>query len=114
MLIINTPYKDYSKELSIFMDRENFVVYDSLNEETVTEYSPDPDQVKQLTDEHIKAWKNKVDFKLVLMKDVNEPGNMTDPTQTISATEYFKQLQDNDKTHENEVRVNHSKYLQML
>jgi len=106
-------YKGYLKEISIFMDRDKFIVYDQLNEKTITDYASDPAAVKKIIDAHIKHWKHKVDFKLVLMQHVDANAEH-DPTEMISATEYFKHLHDKEAVHEDEIRENHEKYLNML
>ena len=106
-------YKNCCKEITIFMDKDKFIVYDQLNEKTITDFGTNPREVNEIIDTHIKSWKHKVDFKLALMAEVNKKVEEV-PPEKISATEYFRQLQEKDKTHEDEIRQNHQKYLKML
>lgn len=106
-------YKNHTKELTIFMDREDFIIYDNLNRNSVADPSKTPEHVKVVIADEINKWKHKVDFKLLLLahSDKDAPAAHVDP---ISACEYFKNLQQEDKAHEKEVLENHLKYLKEL
>lgn len=106
-------YKNHTKELTIFMDRDDFIVYDNLNRKSVSSPAKTPEHVKEIIDDEIKKWQHKVDFKLLLLAHADEDAHTTN-VEPISASEYFKQLQQEDKAHEREILENHLKYLKEL
>jgi hypothetical protein len=106
-------YKNHTKELTVFMDKDHFIVYDNLNRKAISEPAITPEHVKEILDEEIEKWKHKVDFKLLLLAHADEDSQKTD-IEPISASEYFQKLQIEEKTHEKEIIENHIKYLKEL
>ena len=111
--IYTETYRQHTKELSIFMDRDKFIVYDNLNRNSVSEPAITPEHVKEIIDEEIDKWKHKVDFKFLLQAHADEDSPKTG-IEPLSATEYFGEIQKKEEAHEKEIIRNHRKYLKAL
>lgn len=106
-------YREHTKELSIFMDHEKFIIYDNLNREQIGGLAITPDHVKEIIEDEVNKWKHKVDFKLMLLEHANGDSTHAD-IDPLSATDYFNKIQEKDKAHEREIIKNHMKYLKEL
>ncbi len=111
--IYRETYIDHTKELTIFMDHDKFVVYDNLNRVQVGDLAITPQHVKEIIDSEIAKWKHKVDFKLLLKKHAEAEG-IEVSVEPLKASEYFKQMLEKENAHDKEVLQNHLKYLKEL
>lgn len=106
-------YREHTKELSIFMDQDKFVVYDNLNRKQIGGLAFTPEHVKEIIEEEIGKWQHKVDFKLMLLEHADEDNPHAD-ADPLSATDYFQKIQEEEQAHEREIIINHMKYLKEL
>lgn len=111
--VYKETYLDHTKELTIFMDHDKFVVYDNLNRVQVGELSMTPQHAKEIIDSEIAKWRHKIDFKLLLKKHAEEEGIEVN-IEPLRASEYFKHIQEKENAHAKDVLENHLKYLKEL
>ena len=106
-------YRGHVKEISIFMNREQFVAYDYLNDAMIAGYATTPEEMAEIIADHRRHWRHKVDFFLAMQEHVVE-GHPVPPEGLLRADEYIDQIQRKDTVSEAEIRRNHENYLREI
>ena len=113
--IFTENYQDHTKEISIFISDQHFILHDHLNEDTIAKKLSTPDGVREVIDEHLQEWKHKVDFKLALIEHAEMGGWESEtPSEPLKATDYYQKLTEKETEHEQQIIKNHHTYLQEL
>jgi hypothetical protein len=102
-------YRGHAKEISVFMDRERFAVYDYLNDNLIG-HATSPDAVAEIIADHLCDWRHKVDFYLALQAHAPD-GHPVSTVGPVGAADYVERIRREEAAREDEIRRNREAYL---